>query len=76
MLGLPRTNLVGRTALLSVNSMKMKKEQIKKSAFHEVCHLLINELGYYTGKVREDSEEIQHVFIRRMENSVFKALTN
>ena len=66
------SSLVGRVATLTINNKKMEDDQIKKSAFHEICHLLISELAYYTTRVTSDSEEIQHVFIRRMENSVFK----
>ena len=66
------SNLVGRVATLTIDNTKMEEEQIKKSAFHEICHLLISELSYYTTRVTDNSEEIQHIFIRRMENSVFK----
>lgn len=49
--------------------------EIRKTAFHEVCELLLARLGIY-GKARfikeVDFTEATHDIIRRLENSVFK----
>lgn len=65
-------HLTGRTATLTINNEEMSRKQICQSAFHEIIHLLISELAHYTDRVTDNSEEIQHVLIRRMENSVFE----
>lgn len=53
------------------------EEEIKKSAFHEVCHLLLERL-VYCGTCRYTTEEeiISSVesIIKRMENCVFEKL--
>ena len=48
--------------------------QIKQTAFHEICELLLCNLGYYAGEVASKGvvEEQTHYIIRTLENSVFK----
>lgn len=43
--------------------------EVRRVAFHEVCHMLISEISSYT--YHRDFEEHQHIVIRRLENSVF-----
>ena len=54
------------------------KEEIKRAAFHEVCHLLLSDLYFKaTCRYLSDSEldGTEHAIIQRLENLVFEKLS-
>ncbi len=74
-----RYNIISRNAVFSLNTefdtIDYSPEEIKRTAFHEVCELLLCRLSTI-GKARfvaelEIDEEI-HNIIRILENTVFK----
>lgn len=76
-------NYAGKIASLIINSERTDEhttvEGIKKSAFHEVCELLLCEMDMVrknTNPKKKSSamfyENATHAVIRRLENSVFK----
>lgn len=77
-----RTYWYGRTATLVLNKWQdepIETEQIRKSAFHEVCEVLLTEMRNIALNKSIASEEHEDMFIgaahgviRRLENSVFK----
>lgn len=77
-----RINWLGRVSTLVLNkwpSHERAKQEIRKSAFHEVCELLLTDLEYHTVNdaiPQEERERLtemaRHGVIRRLENSVFK----
>lgn len=78
-----RINWLGKTCVICLTnfSPKYDKFDIKKSAFHEVCELLLTEMEYISldEEIPYDerkglTESARHSVIRRMENSIFKRL--
>lgn len=75
-------NWEGKTATLTLNKLAFQEvstDQIRKSAFHEVCELLLLELRNIALDEEIPFEERKwlttcaaHGVIRRLENSVFK----
>jgi hypothetical protein len=66
----------GAIATIRLNKGWTGKEEIevRRCAFHEVCHLLLADLHGYC--YHKDSEELAHEIIRKLENSVFYAKYN
>lgn len=81
-----RTHWHGRTATLVLNKWQdeqMEIEQIRKSAFHEVCELLLIDIRNIAlnKNISPDEHEdmvngAAHGVIRRLENSIFKNYKN
>lgn len=77
-----RINWQGKCAELALHKWPHKersKQDIRKSAFHEVCELLLTDLEYHTVNdaiPQEERERLtemaRHGVIRRLENSIFK----
>ncbi len=74
-----RANLTGRVATLNLtpewDDHKITTVKLKRSAFHEVCELLIARLGYIAEArfiTSEETEEEGHAIIRRLENAFFE----
>lgn len=53
---------------------EISKQDIKKTAFHEICELMLSEESACLQAILSQSEvsRINHTIIRRLENSVFK----
>ena len=75
------TNSEGMVATIALcpdwKHEEVTTEQIKKSAFHEVCEMMFSHLQDLAQSRYWDPVEYQterHAIIRRLENSVFKAL--
>ncbi len=64
-------NWEGMIAHITLNKAWTKKEKIEvqKTAFHEVCHILLAPLRSYN--YHKDQEELEHAIIRRLENTIF-----
>ena len=71
-----RFNNEGRTAYIYLtDELDLNNYQIRESAFHEVCELLLADPYHYLVINNVDKELINtmtHTIIRRLENSVFK----
>lgn len=81
-----RTYWYGRSAILVLNKWmdeQIEEYQIRKTAFHEVCELLLEEMRKFALNKSIAAEEHEdmingaaHGVIRRLENSVFKGKHN
>ena len=75
-------NWHGKAALITLGQFprgEMTQEDVRKSAFHEVCELLLSDMEFTAlneeilhAERKLMTEVARHAVIRRMENSIFK----
>ncbi len=70
-------NIVGRVATITLNinwtNSSLTDLDLKRTAFHEVCELLLGDMTHYLSAYYSVSfmEMNTHILITRLENSVF-----
>lgn len=74
-----RANITGRIVSINLNpnweNMEINNHEVRKTAYHEICELLLVRLGWLARErtvAEAEVEEEAHAIIRRLENAFFE----